>query len=299
MQISPLPPFNCLIAFEAVARHGSFTKAAAEMHLTQGAISRQITQLEGFLGRALFIREHRSIRLTIAGEQYASGVRFVLEQCAQTTQAVMKQRGNYELTVACSSGIASHWLVPRLPDFREKHSKIRFRLLVRDTLSSLTPAEFDVGIYYQRALSSPLFTGQYLFGAESYPVCAPGFLKTPIIRPHELIQHTLLMLEDVPRQWMSWQEWLRAHDTPLENDVVTIRANSYPILVQMAVAGQGIVLGTKHLINNMTDRGLLVRATSESVINDGAHYVLLPSERSATHSAQVFHDWLLAQVQSS
>lgn len=100
MRITPLPPLQCLVAFEAAVRHASFTRAAAELHLTQSAISRQIQQLEEFLGRSLFVREHRSLRLTIAGEQYAAQVHHLLTQCAEATHDVMKPYGDLELTIA-------------------------------------------------------------------------------------------------------------------------------------------------------------------------------------------------------
>ena len=114
MRITPLPPLQCLVAFEAAVRHSSFTKAASELHLTQSAISRQIQQLEEFLGRSLFVREHRSLRLTIAGESYAGHVQWLLANCAEATLEVMKRYGDLELTVACSSGVAVLWLTPRL-----------------------------------------------------------------------------------------------------------------------------------------------------------------------------------------
>ena len=134
MRITPLPPLQCLIAFEAAVRHASFTKAAAELHLTQSAVSRQIQQLEEFLGRSLFVREHRSLRLTIAGEQYAAQVHHLLTQCAEATHDVMKPYGDLELTIACSSGVAVLWLTPRLPNFRATYPNIK--LIVFDNGST-------------------------------------------------------------------------------------------------------------------------------------------------------------------
>ena len=113
MRIAPLPPLQCLIAFESAVRHASFTKAAVELHLTQSAVSRQIAQLEDFLGRSLFVREHRALRLTIAGERYAKHVQWLLANCSEATLDVMKRYGDLELTIACSSGVAVLWLTPR------------------------------------------------------------------------------------------------------------------------------------------------------------------------------------------
>src|ERR1044072_5261366 len=128
MRITPLPPLQCLVAFESAVRHGSFTKAAAELHLTQSAISRQIAQLEDFLGRSLFVREHRSLRLTIAGEGYAKHVQWLLAPCSEATLDVMKRYGDQELTIACSSGVAVLWLTLGLGAFRAPHANAQIRM---------------------------------------------------------------------------------------------------------------------------------------------------------------------------
>jgi DNA-binding transcriptional LysR family regulator len=209
MRIAPLPPLQCLIAFESAMRHASFTKAAAELHLTQSAISRQIAQLEDFLGRSLFVREHRSLRLTIAGESYAKHVQWLLTNCSEATLDVMKRYGDQELTVACSSGVAVLWLTPRLGAFRAAYPNVHVRMIVRDGLASLSPAEFDVGLYYIRQRAEPHFTARRIFDEEVYPVCSPGYLSGRQLEPADLAQETLLMQEDGQRQWMSWPEWFR------------------------------------------------------------------------------------------
>jgi len=183
MRIAPLPPLQCLIAFESAMRHASFTKAAAELHLTQSAISRQIAQLEDFLGRSLFVREHRSLRLTIAGERYAKHVQWLLANCSEATLDVMKRYGDQELTIACSSGVAVLWLTPRLGAFRAAYPNIHLRMIVRDGLASLSPAEFDVGLYYIRQRAEPHFTARRIFDEEVYPVCSPGYLDGRKLEP--------------------------------------------------------------------------------------------------------------------
>lgn len=107
MRIEPLPPLQNLIAFEAAVRHGSFTRAATELNLTQSAISRQVAQLEEFLGRALFRREHKRIHLTVAGQIYAEQIQRMLILCAEATAQVITHSGEQQLTLACSSGVAA------------------------------------------------------------------------------------------------------------------------------------------------------------------------------------------------
>lgn len=296
MRISPLPPLQCLVAFESAVRHASFTKAAAELHLTQSAISRQIAQLEAFLGRSLFVREHRALRLTIAGERYAKQVQWLLANCAEATQDVMKRYGDLELTVACSSGVAVLWLTPRLPAFRAAHPNIKLRMIVRDGLTSLSPAEFDVGLYYVRQRADPQFTAHRLFDEDVIPVCSPDYLGGRTITPDELARETLLMQEDAQRNWMSWPEWFQLNGVTMPKTPDAVVMNFYPQLVQMAILGQGVVLGWRHMIDGCLDAGLLVPATRETASHGGGYYVVSPNDRAQNQAARLFTRWLLEQA---
>ncbi|MCF5184175.1 LysR family transcriptional regulator, partial [Pseudomonas syringae] len=153
MRIEPLPPLQNLIAFEAAVRHGSFTRAASELNLTQSAISRQVAQLEEFLGRALFRREHKRIHLTVAGQIYAEQIQRVLTLCAEATAQVITHSGDQQLTLACSSGVAALWLGPLLGRYRDAFPAVDIRLRVVDGLDSLIRAEFDLALYFLREVS--------------------------------------------------------------------------------------------------------------------------------------------------
>jgi DNA-binding transcriptional LysR family regulator len=297
MRIAPLPPLQCLIAFESAMRHASFTKAAAELHLTQSAISRQIAQLEDFLGRSLFVREHRSLRLTIAGERYAKHVQWLLTHCSEATLDVMKRYGDQELTVACSSGVAVLWLTPRLGAFRAAYPNVHVRMIVRDGLASLSPAEFDVGLYYIRQRAEPHFTARRIFDEEVYPVCSPGYLGGRQLEPADLAQETLLMQEDGQRQWMSWPEWFRLNDIQMPDSPKSVVVNHYPQLVQMAILGEGVVLGWRHMIDACLTEGLLVRATRASASHGGGYYVVSPNDRSQNQAGRLFTSWLFEQAE--
>jgi DNA-binding transcriptional LysR family regulator len=298
MRITPLPPLPCLVAFEAAVRHASFTRAAAELHLTQSAISRQIQQLEEFLGRSLFVREHRSLRLTMAGEQYASQVHRLLTQCAEATLDVMKHYGDLELTIACSSGVAVLWLTPRLPKFRAAHPNIKLRLIVRDGLGSMSPAEFDVGVYYVRQQAPAHFTARRLFNEEVFPVCSPGYLAGRTLAPADLAGETLLLLEDGQRQWMSWPEWFDLNGVTMPKTPQGITINHYPQLVQMAILGQGVALGWRYMIDACIDDGLLVRVGASSASHGGGYYVISPNDRVQNQAARLFTRWLFEQAEA-
>ena len=279
MHISPLPPLECLVAFEAAVRHRSFTRAARELHLSQSAVSRQISHLEEYLGRALFIREPRSLRLTPSAEQYAESIKRFLENCAEATAQVIKQRGDRDLTVACSSGISVLWMAPNLQHFRELHPDIKIRLIVRDALTSLTPSEFDIGIYYLKN-RIPSLASRRLSREEVFPVCAPGYLGGAQCKPADLLSKTLLVFEDAQRKWMSWDMWFRlcGVDNPVFTD--TISVNFYPALLEMAINGLGVALAWGWMIDEPLKSGALVRASRASASLGGGYHVVWPRERS-------------------
>ncbi|CAG9176729.1 LysR substrate-binding domain-containing protein [Cupriavidus respiraculi] len=295
MRISPLPPLPCLVAFEAAMRQGSFTRAAAELHLTQSAISRQVAQLERFLGKKLFVREPRALRLTVSGQRYAEQVQRLLVGCAEATEEVMKRKGPTELTVACSSGVAVLWLTPRLARFRAAHPDYHLRLIVNDSLASLSDTEFDIGMYYLRGGPPPGLSARRLYDEEVFPVCAPHYLNGRRLRPADLPGETLLMLEDGQRQWMSWQTWLAHNGVPDARSANAMVANQYPILLQLAMEGQGIALAWRHMIDACLREGLLVRACDAAASLGGGYYALWPQDRVETASARAFRNWLVRQ----
>ncbi|GAB7541791.1 LysR substrate-binding domain-containing protein [Cupriavidus sp. 8B] len=299
MRISPLPPLPCLVAFESAMRHGSFTRAASELHLTQSAISRQVAQLEHFLGKKLFIREPRALRLTVSGQAYAEEVQRLLSACAEATEDVMKRKGHGELTVACSSGVAVLWLTPRLGAFRAAYPDIHLRLLVNDSLASLSPAEFDVGMYYLREGPPPGLASRRLYDEDVFPVCAPHYLDGRRLEPADLPGETLLMLEDGQRQWMSWQTWLAHNGLADARPPHKLVANQYPILLQLAMEGQGIALGWRHMIDRCLQEGLLVRACEASASLGGGYYAVWPQDRAEAAAARTFRNWLAQQSAES
>lgn len=296
MRISPLPPLQCLVAFEASVRHASFTRAADELHLTQSAISRQVQQLEGYLGRPLFVREHRSLRLTPLGERYAIEVRRLLGQCAEATFDVMKQQAELDLTIACSSGVASLWLTQRLPRFRAEHPDARLRLLVRDGLGGMSPAEFDVGVYYLREPVCAQYSVRRLFDEEVFPVCSPDYLGGRTLLPEDLAGETLLHLDDAQRQWMSWAEWFGLNDLDFPRTRPCLAANHYPQLVHLAVLGQGVALGWRYMIDDHLNDGRLQRVTEASASHGGGYFILSPNDRVQNHACRLFTRWLLDQA---
>ncbi|WP_415769010.1 LysR substrate-binding domain-containing protein [Pseudomonas sp. LB3P38] len=292
MRIEPLPPLHNLVAFEAAARHRSFTRAATELHLTQSAVSRQIAQLEAFLGRALFRRENRIIHLTTAGESYYAFIHQMLGECAQATSELMTHNGAQELTIACSSGVAMLWLGPMLGHFTEAFPNIDVRLRVVDSLDSLARTEFDIAIYFSRSSRISGLDSRRLFGESVGAYCSPTFLSGRRLEPSQLVHHRLLVLEDGQRQWLSWQDWfgLLGVNVPVIEHRLT--SNYYAAMIDMAVAGRGVIMGWEPIIDRLVDSGALVPACDSRVDNGGAYYLLHPSDQMTSRAARSFEDWL-------
>lgn len=306
MRMSPLPPLNSLVAFEAAVRHMSFTRAGFELNLSQSAVSRQIVHLEQFLGRKLFVRQQRRLELTRAGEAYALQVRSILDDCVQATADVMKSTGENELTLACTAGVAQFWMAPRIDLFRRAHPDIKLRLIVRDGVTSLSSFEFDIGLYYLKTPSLPGFETTHVIPERVYTVCSPEYLGAARARhgvgidtrlsPNHLAEETLLVLEDAQSLWISWQDWFHYHRLPTDSLTNTLVCNHYPPLVEMAALGQGVALGWRHVIDSQVRQGRLVWASDHWASHGGGYFLITPGERRENHATRRFKRWLLAMA---
>jgi len=287
-----LPPLYCLVAFEASARLMSFTRAAKELSLSQSAVSRQILQLEDFLGRALFERTPLGLRLTSAGERYGEEIRGVLDLCTTATNQAMARGGRLSLTVACSSGFADRWLAPHLKEFITDNPETEIRLLVRDDFWALTASEYDVGVFQLHHSPPPWTAVQRIFSERVFPVCSPDYLGERQLSPEELVNCTLLTLEDAERNWMSWPSWFALAQVQLHSTHTKIVCNRYSVILGLAVEGQGVALGWDNIIDPLLQSGALVRASKIDASLGGAFYLTWPTEREHSLPARRFRAWI-------
>jgi len=299
MSLTRLPPLTCLQAFEASSRYLSFTLAGRELHASPSAISRQIAQLEAFLGRSLFVRKHNSLRLTPAGEAYAVDVRQMLDFCVRVTSNVMARAGKSRLTVACTAGLSAFWLAPRIGTFLDDNPDIDLRIIVRDHFGAVKPAEYDVGIFYLRTSNVVGTHTQRLFDETVYAVCAPGYLKGARLPPSELTSHTLLILEDAERSWMSWQSWFERNGIERPSIASTLVLNSYPLLIELAVKGKGIALAWEGVIDPLLAHGTLVKASDAQATMGGAYHLTWPADRAQSDVSCRFRSWVIKQIKKT
>jgi DNA-binding transcriptional LysR family regulator len=298
-RIKPLPPLNCLQAFEAAARSLSFTHAATELSLTQSAISRQIKRLEECLGRPLFHRDALGVALTPAGERYFQLVQRLLRELASGTAALTRRQGSLQLTLASSPTIASMWLTRKLPELQQLYPQLEIRILTMADPRQLDLSEFDLALYYlvPGEMEPPgVQITRVMEQEEVIAVCNAGYLQQagPVTSPQQMLrEHTLLELEDYFHDWLTWEDWFEALAEPYQTPARTLKTNSYQLLMQAALAGQGIALGWARLLQPYLQEGTLVQALPHSMPSKGYLCLLEPSHRHPSVATRIFTQWLL------
>jgi LysR family transcriptional regulator, glycine cleavage system transcriptional activator len=298
VKIQPLPPLNSLVAFESVARNQSFTLAAKELCVTQGAISRQIRVLEDYLGESLLERSTREVRLSTTGRRYYETVHGVLKQLAKATGEIRHWRGAQQITVMLSSAMASLWLLPKVGDFQRTNESIDLRIVAQDHVEDPARLDCDLALYYCRT-PPPHMKATPLFCEEVFPVCSPRYLEEhPEIRDiAQLGSATWLWMDDPQSDWIGWPEWHeRLGYTPVEPQH-RVYINSYAMLIQSALRGQGVALAWSHLVGDHLETGALVRPLDLVLSTESQFCLLEPTAQSSNRdTVKRFRDWVLQQV---
>jgi LysR family glycine cleavage system transcriptional activator len=285
-----LPPLNAVKAFEAAARHLSFTRAAEELFVTQAAVSHQIKALEDFLGLKLFRRKNRSLLLTEEGQSYFLDIKDIFIELGEATNRLLARSAVGSLTVSMSPSFAIQWLVPRLAKFSEKNPDIDVRIKAVDSNANSLTDDVDVAIYYGQG-NWPGLRADKLRNEVLIPVCSPLLLNSakPLAQPSDLKFHTLL--HDSNRQ--DWQAWFR------QCGVSDINVNQGPIfshsslVLQAAVHGQGVALGYSVLARPDIKAGRLVCPFSEVLVSKEAYYLVCQQNHSEIGKISAFREWML------
>jgi LysR family transcriptional regulator, glycine cleavage system transcriptional activator len=288
-----LPPLSTLSAFEAAARHLNFTRAAEELFLTHGAISRAIKNLEGQLGLMLFERGTRSVRLTAVGEPYARTVREVLVQLAAATAATTARHSDTTLNVSTSGGFAGKWLVPRLYRFHRAHNHIDVRVSTTGTLTNFLGDGIDIAIRYGGGNYSGLTT-EFLADEQVFPVCSPRLLAGvhPLRVPGDLKHHTLIR-DGYPIDWATWLASAGVEDVDPDGGLTF---DSYTFAIEAAVQGDGVALGRTMLVEGDLAAGRLIRPFEQALKAYSSFYVVYPPDAIRQRKVKAFRDWLFSEI---
>lgn len=291
-----IPSIEALIAFEAAARHQSFTRSADELALTQSAVGRQIACLEDYVGVPLFNRIRKRLTLTDVGQLYASQVRAALEKIECDTLAAMAHRGaGGVLELAVIPTFATRWLIPRLPTFYAAHADITLNLSTRAEPFMFEGTSFDAAIHF----GNPVWPGtvaRHLFGEELTPVCSPALLAPQrpvrgVLPAAALTGFTLLHQSARPQ---AWRQWLAEAGLPELPCMRGQRYELFSMLVEAARAGLGVALVPRFLVRNELASGELLAPFSPLLRNEHGYYLVYPEAKQQSPLLQAFETWLLA-----
>lgn len=290
-----LPSTSALSAFEAVARLGSFSAAAEELALTQGAISRQIAVLEEQLQMTLFARGPKGVSATDEAKAYARSISEALTLIRSSTlEAMTKGHGN-SLTLAILPTFGTRWLMPRIKGFVAEHPDIVLNFATRIGQFDFEEEGIDAAIHIGRP-DWPGADCTFLMQETVEPMCSPQFLaEHPIRKPADLARFTLLHLASRADAWDHWFRSLGLAAPPAR----TMRFEQFSTSAQACIAGLGVALLPRFLMHSELESGVLVPAYPHPVLNPSAYYLVSPKPKSGRRSIAAFRGWLLKEIEAS
>ena len=288
-----LPSLNALAAFEAAARHLSLTKAAEELNVTPGAVSRQVRMLEEELGSPLFLRRHRAVELTREGETMAASLLDGFERISSTFRQIKSFGRQANVTIGTTMAMAHLWLMPRMGAFWNRNPDIVVDHVISDHPRGLDRPDVDLRIRYGDGDWSDELSAK-LYDDSIFPVASPAFAKAyPVNSVSDLAKLQLLSVEGIDWTWTTWSEFLAAIGHP-DRRVTVRRFNSYVIALQAARSGQGITLGWKSLVAPLIETGNLVQVSDAQITAPHSYFVTWSARRPLSPHASLLRDWLLS-----
>ncbi|WP_431274549.1 LysR substrate-binding domain-containing protein [Variovorax ureilyticus] len=296
-----IPSTQSLICFEAAARHESYTRAAQELALTQSAVSRQITALEVFLGIALFRRTRHGVALTPAGADYARQIARQLDTMERDTLDAMARQGQGgSLQLAAVPTFATRWLIPRLPDFAEKHPDITVHIETRTRPFLFNDTPFDAAIYAGTATQTANWAGTkstVLIEEDVIPVCSPALLAgRKTLTPAAIARMPLLQQSTRPD---GWRQWFDAQDVDAPRAHSGPRYELFSMIAIAAAHGLGVALMPTLAIQNELARGELVIACDRPLRGKRSYYLVTPAVEDERPALTLFRAWLVAQASAA
>jgi LysR family glycine cleavage system transcriptional activator len=288
-----VPSLSALQAFEAAARHGSFTRAAEELDLTQGAVSRQVATLEDALGVTLFERVRQRVVLTPAGTTYADEIREALGRIAAATLSAMTLRGaGGTLGLAILPTFGTRWLIPRLPGFFRAHPEVTITFATRIVPFDFAADGLDAAIHF----GDPIWPGadmHPLMGETIVPVASPSLLaETPLREPEDVLRVPLLQQATRPR---AWPEWLQAQGVSPGRATMGPTFEQFAMVARAAAAGLGLAVVPRFLVEEELRAGQLVIPFDRPITSRQSYWLVYPREKRDRPALAAFRAWLLAE----
>jgi LysR family transcriptional regulator, glycine cleavage system transcriptional activator len=291
MARSRLPPLNAIKAFEAAARLGSFTRAARELNVTHGAVSRQIRLLEDWLGAALFLRTSRKVVATPAAADLLAEAGPALDRLAAAGLRIRKRASAGRLLqVSALPTFAMRWLIPRLPEFQREHPGLELRIV-----TASTPADqfgMDVDAVISGPSRQPGWAGKRFLGEARLPVLSPALSrKYPLRAPADLARHTLLHAASLPAAWPRWLAAAGVADLRPASEQVF---EHFYFAIQAALEGLGVIMGPVALITDELHAGRLLMPIPEPATRTRGYFFYVPEPSADTAAIVALREWLVS-----
>ncbi len=286
-----LPPLNSLKNFEAAGRLLSFTLAAHELNVTQAAVSHQIKLIEGYLDVTLFVRTPRKLVLTEQGRALLPDIIEAFDKLSNAIGAVRQEPSSKMISVRLAPSFAAKWLSPRLKYFWLQHPEIDLCLYHANPAVEFDREEIDIAVTYGKG-DWPGVVADPILSLDFYPVCTPAFMTNdrPLSNIDNLRYYSLLH----DANYECWSDWLKlARIEGINANKGTI-IDDTNVLIQAAVDGQGVALGSTTFVQDLLDSGKLVKPFDITLVNEFAYYVVCPEAHLKNSSVQAFKNWLLA-----
>lgn len=291
--MAELPPLAAVRIFEAVARHGNFTRAAAELNMTQSAVSYQIKLIEAFVGAPLFVREARGVRLSDKGQSLAPLVARTLADLAHGFRSV-SDVADRVLAISTMQTIAGNWLAPRIGSFQMAHPELAVRLDISNDLANFADDGIDAAIRSGKG-KWPELTAHRLFGQDFAAVASPAYLAREgrPATPHDMLRHVLIAPSD---DW--WNIWFAkaAVPTPIRIARPGIDVGTQQMAGSLATSGHGIALVTPRFEAGGLAAGQLVKLFDIAAGTGNAYFLAYPTEHRNKPKIRQFRDWVLAEA---
>ncbi len=292
-----LPPLNALRVFDVAARCGSFTQAAQELLITQGAVSRHVATLEGWLDIQLFERRRQGLRLTAAGERYQASMRVALDQIEQGTRQLQQSPDEWLLRIKVPPTFAIRWLIPRLARFHARFPHIDVQITTSHKPADFDRDNVDVSVHSEpRAPSGPGF--RRLFNETLLPVCAPGLLaRGPRLEtPEDLAHHVLLCSLNRPQDWPTWLAAAEVHGVDGNRG---LKFENAAMAYQAAAEQLGVMMALLPFVRDDLASGRLVAPLELRVPTEGSYFMAWQPRGDVAQRILDFEAWIADEVQAS
>lgn len=284
-----------LQAFEASARHMSFTEAAKELCLTQGAISRQIRLLEDGLGTQLFLRVRNRLALTEAGHVF---LRDVLEGLGHIDAAVLKltagRSDDGSLNLAVGPAFGARWLMPRFPSFEAAYPETVINLFSRPNPVDFTREPFDAAIHYGTSLQEGTL-GDWLIDEDAVPVCSPNLAGCDVLREQPQMLHRFKLMHMTGRLH-AWKDWIEAMGLHHADSLAGPRFEQLLVLIEAARAGMGLAMVPRYVVTNELAQGQLIIPIDAQVRSGWGYWLVYPEAKASVRALQSFRAWILREA---